>query len=173
MASRAHDPENGRFCTEHGGKHTKLYRVWCSMKERCNNPHNKSFQRYGGRGIKVCTEWERSFSAFASWAYSSGYADGLTIDRVDNDEGYSPANCHWCTHAEQNRNYSRNRMLTFNGETKCLTDWAADSGVNRATLLLRLRSGIPLEEALDNTDRRTKEWKTRKEAFLTNSLALM
>lgn len=173
MASRRHDPKSGRFCVEHGGKRTKLYRVWCSMKERCNNPNNKAFPRYGGRGISVCSEWSDDFAAFSAWANAAGYADGLTIDRVDNDGDYGPENCRWCSHAEQNRNYSRNRLLTVHGETKCLTDWADTLGINRATLLFRIKSGIPLEEALTNTDRRTKAWKTREKAFLRNSLASM
>lgn len=90
--------------TKHGGANTKLYRVWSGMKARCSNPNNKSFDDYGGRGIKVCEEWQRDFSAFQKWALENGYKEGLTIDRKDNDKGYLPDNCRWATIKEQNNN---------------------------------------------------------------------
>jgi hypothetical protein len=140
--------------------HTRLYKTWESMKERCNNPHNKSYQRYGGKGIKVCAEWNSSFESFHSWAMAEGYDEGLTIDRIDNAKGYIPDNCRWVTTAEQNRNYSRNHMITYHGVTKCLSDWADQFGINRATVLFRLKTGKTLEEVFNKTDGRTTRWKT-------------
>lgn len=148
----------GRFATKHGAKHTKLYRVWCSMKERCNNPHHKAFSRYGGRGIKVCEEWQTSYDAFQKWAMANGYEEGLTIDRKNNSGNYEPNNCHWATYSEQNRNYGRNHLITYQGQTKCLSDWADYFGINRATILYRINRGKELNEVFTKTDGRKIRW---------------
>lgn len=93
----------------HGGTYTRIYRVWCSMRQRCGNPKNQEFKRYGGRGIHVCEEWASDFEAFRKWSEENGYAIGLTIDRIDNDKGYSPENCRWTTMKVQNNNKSTKR----------------------------------------------------------------
>lgn len=149
---------DGTFATIHGGKHTKLYSVWCGMKERCNNPNNKRFYCYGGRGISVCAEWAESFSLFREWALENGYQDGLTIDRIDSNGNYEPNNCRWATRAQQNRNYSRNHMITYRGETKCVADWADEYGINRATILFRIKSGKSLDDVFSKRDGRTTRW---------------
>ena len=147
----------GKFAPKHGAKHTKLYNVWCAMKERCNNSHNKSFARYGGRGIMICEEWANSFEVFSKWANDNGYKEGLTIDRKDVNGNYEPNNCRWITTAEQNRNYSRNHLITYQGETKCLSDWASYFGINRSTIMYRINQGKPLDEVFLKTDGRTKD----------------
>lgn len=147
--------ENGRFANVHGEKRTRLYRVWCAMRERCSNPHNKRFSRYGGRGICVCQEWN-DYRVFREWAVANGYGETLTIDRINQNGPYSPSNCRFVTVAEQNRNYSRNKQITYQGTTMCLTDWAKTLGINKSTLALRLKSGLCLEEAFMKKDRRTK-----------------
>lgn len=88
----------------HGGYETRLYRIWCGMKGRCKNPTNKAYKDYGGRGITICDEWDKDFSAFRDWALGHGYEDWLSIDRVDNDKGYSPDNYRWATAKEQSNN---------------------------------------------------------------------
>jgi hypothetical protein len=77
------------------------------MKQRCHNPKNSRYQDYGGRGITVCDEWLNSFTSFYDWSIANGYRDDLSIDRIDNDKGYSPDNCRWATVLEQNRNKRR------------------------------------------------------------------
>lgn len=97
--------------TIHGGHGTRLYSIWRNMKERCYKPYAPKYPLYGGRGITVCDEWLHNFSAFRDWALSNGYQNDLTLDRIDNDEGYNPDNCRWATFSEQNRNrrhYHRN-----------------------------------------------------------------
>lgn len=89
----------------HGQSHTRLYRCWADMKNRCLCKTSKWYDHYGGRGITVCDEWMR-FEPFAEWAYSNGYSDDLTIDRIDNDKGYYPENCRWATQHEQSMNKS-------------------------------------------------------------------
>lgn len=90
--------------TPDGLSKTRLYRIWCGMRNRCSNPNQKNYRLYGGRGIKVCEEWLNSFEAFYTWALNNGYSAKLTIDRKDNDKGYTPENCRWVTQAEQIRN---------------------------------------------------------------------
>lgn len=92
----------------HGLCHTKLYNVWKSMKQRCNNKNNHAYKWYGGKGVKVCDEWNgsHSYENFYKWAMASGYKEGLTIDRIDPDGNYEPNNCRWITISEQQRNRS-------------------------------------------------------------------
>lgn len=88
---------------KHGGRYTRLHEIWNSMKKRCNNPNHRFYKYYGGKGVKVCTEWEESFAAFQQWALSNGYEDHLTIDRIDSSGNYEPGNCQWITAAENTR----------------------------------------------------------------------
>lgn len=93
----------------HGLSLHPLYAVWNSMRNRCNNPKNPGYSRYGGRGITVCAEWDASLTAFMEWAYANGYQEGLTIDRTDNDGNYCPQNCRWVTYLVNLRNRAATR----------------------------------------------------------------
>ncbi|MBO7715855.1 MAG: hypothetical protein J6S85_19990 [Methanobrevibacter sp.] len=149
------DIVTGRFVITHGQRHTKLYKVWEGMKRRCFNKNDHSYKHYGGKGIKVCKEWLH-FPPFFEWAKANGYKEGLTIDRIDSNGNYEPKNCRWVSHKVQNRNYSRNHMITYNGETRCLADWADFFKINRATVLFRLKQGKPLPEVFSTSDNRFK-----------------
>lgn len=122
----------------HGQTNTRLYAIYRGIKARCKNPHVKEFERYGGRGITICEEWAQSFEAFAMWANENGYADNLTIDRIDNDKGYSPENCRWADYTTQGRNRRNVRKLTYKGITQTFQEWSQQTGVPFHTLRYRI-----------------------------------
>lgn len=88
----------------------RLYNTWAAMKQRCNNANHQAYKDYGGRGIKVCKQWEKSYVVFKIWALLHGYKDRLTIERTDNNKGYEPLNCQWITKGEQSKNKRSNKL---------------------------------------------------------------
>lgn len=98
--------------TRHGGKNTRLYRIWSGIKDRCINIKSKDYIRYGRRGIKICPSWANDFSLFREWSLSNGYSDNLSIDRIDNNLGYNPDNCRWATNEIQSTN-KRNSIFSL------------------------------------------------------------
>ena len=133
---------------KHGMSQSRLYRVWLSMRARCDNPKSTSFHNYGGRGIRVCEGW-RDFAAFVR---DMGVpAPGLTLERRDNDGPYSKANCVWAPRVVQNLNKRNNRLVEFNGERMTATEWARKLGLRGNVVLARLGYGWPIEKVLSPT----------------------
>lgn len=118
----------------HGYSKTRLHRIWVAMRKRCRNPNDSSFKHYGGKGIKVCEEWDNDFMTFREWALNNGYTDELSIDRIDNNKGYSPDNCRWATQREQVNNQSSNIKLVFQGKAYSPNEVSKLSGININTI---------------------------------------
>lgn len=114
-------------------ENSELFNVWQTMKGRCENPKRQNYKNYGGRGIKVCTEWQKAGN-FVLWALTHGYAKGLQLDRIDNNRDYCPENCHFVTPKENSRNRRNTKRLTVNGETKTVVEWCEQLGLSRYTV---------------------------------------
>ena len=123
----------------HGMTNTRIYSIWHSMIGRCKYPSTQYYNRYGGRGIKVCEEW----SSFDSFYKDMGpsYEKGLTIDRIDSNGNYELSNCRWADLDTQNNNRESNVLITIDGETKTMKHWSDVSGVNYQTVRSRVKVG--------------------------------
>ena len=144
-------------------KELRLYSIWKNMKTRCYNPNFYLYGSYGGKGVRVCKEWEHSFENFYEWAMDNGYLDSLTLDRIDNNGWYSPGNCRWASRQNQARNTSRNLWITYKGKTQCLTDWAKEYGMPTETIRCRLIKGKSLDYVFDKGDWRRNNGRHHKE----------
>lgn len=120
----------------HGMSRTPIYKCWQAMKDRCSNPLAKEAKNYLERGIYVCDRWAESFENF--FADMGNTPEGLTLDRIDNDLGYSKENCRWATRKEQVVNRRNTRFVTIGGETMCLKDWCRRTGTNYMTVRYRI-----------------------------------
>jgi hypothetical protein len=120
------------------------------MIQRCYNPIYKGYENYGARGINVCDEWRYGFIKFYTWAINNGWAKGLTLDRIDNNKGYSPNNCRYVTYTTNLRNRRSNFLITKDGETKCVQAWADILGLTAPALKARIKRGLPVEKVLYN-----------------------
>lgn len=143
----------------HGGCYTKLYNHWRAMKQRCNYEGGPHWHCYGGRGIKVCEEWNNSFKAFSDWALANGYQEGLTLDRIDNNKGYEPSNCRWATPKQQGRNTRKTLFFTIDGVKKSFSDWCEEYRLPSSAVYARLQRGWDIEDALEIPLRKTKRSK--------------
>lgn len=133
--------------TTHGMRHTAEYRIWRGVKDRCLNPNIKDFPNYGGRGITLCDAWNNSFEEFFN-DMGPRPSPAHSIDRIDNNGPYSPQNCRWAVAEVQHSNTRANRHISFQGETKTLTQWARITGIAKDTLHYRLKAGWSIERAL-------------------------
>lgn len=138
---REQDRENLTANHKHKMSHTRIYKCWQHMKRRCYSPQDKRYNHYGGRGITVCDEWRDDFNAFYKWAIENGYSDDLTIDRIDNDKGYSPDNCRWADTTTQSRNRSCTIKITIGYSTRNLSEWCEIFDLDYKTIAARYHEG--------------------------------
>lgn len=152
---------------------TRLHKTWLGMKNRCRNKNDKSYPRYGGRGITVCDEWSVDFMKFHNWAQANGYDETKTIDRIDNNAGYSPENCRWADAKEQARNRRSNLSVEYKGETMTLVEVSELTGIEYGTLSRRFQSGDRGERLVRplNADRTTLRGEKNVKAIITTEIA--
>ena len=141
------DCKTGQYKSRHGMYGTRLYHIWNGLTGRCNNPNNKDYANYGGRGISVCKEWQKPENFFG-WAFLNGYSEDLTLDRIDTNGNYCPENCRWITNDEQQRNRRNNKILEFDGQRHCVSEWAEITGIPKGTISSRIRYGWTIEEVM-------------------------
>ena len=140
--------KNGLHKT-HGMSNDKLYIIWLNMKHRCNDPNNDMYANYGGRGIKVCDKWLQGFESFMQWAFDAGYKNGLSIERIDVNGNYEPANCKWVTKKQQYLNRTDTHRLTAFGKTQTIKEWAEETGLKYDTIERRINQyGWSAEDAV-------------------------
>lgn len=138
---------NGHY-HKHGYSHTRIDNIYKSMIDRCGNPKNVGYHKYGEKGITVCEEWITDKKAFFEWALSNGYRDDLTIDRIDPTKGYSPDNCRWADWNVQNNHRSTNRFVEIDGVSHTIAEWARISGIKDRTIQYRLSRGWDGKDAV-------------------------
>ena len=126
----------------------KLYIAWWNMNRRCTDTSCSSYPNYGGRGVKVCDEWAQSYEAFRDWAIANGYAENLTLDRIDVNGNYEPGNCRWLTAKEQANNRRTNRICTFQGVTGTMSELCERFGLDYALVNNRVQKGWSIEDAM-------------------------
>lgn len=147
-----HKQQLSQSSTKHGfrknGNVTRLYHTWQNLKNRCENKNLPDYKFYGARGISVCNEWRNDFQAFYDWAMGNGYAENLTIDRIDTNGNYEPSNCRWITIQAQQRNKRTTVYLTYNGETLPLIDMAEKYNIPYRILYQRIYHGWDIKRAI-------------------------
>lgn len=133
--------------TTHGMSSTRLYRIFRHMHNRCKNTNDIRYKQYGGKGITITDEWN-SFEVFKDWALNNGYADDLSIDRIDVNKDYSPDNCRWTDAKTQSNNKSNTKYYTYNGKTHNIGEWSDIMNIPYKTLWKRINAGWDIGKAL-------------------------
>lgn len=131
------------------------FKTWRAMIARCTKPESQNYKLYGGRGIKVCSRWLESFSAFLQ--DMGPRPEGHSIDRIDNNGNYEPANCRWATAKQQTRNTRKNRVIEFAGESLLITEWAERLGTKSSVINARLKAGWSVKQALTKPVREKRD----------------
>lgn len=132
----------------HGLTKHPLYRVWQRIKGCTSSPSHQDYAHYGGRGIQMCVDWQNDFQSFYDWCMSHGWEKGLEIDRIDTNGNYEPSNCRFTDRVGQMSNTRKTRLVTYNGKTQSVAQWARETGLKVNTLYGRLKNGWSVEKAL-------------------------
>lgn len=157
------EEKRSEFHKTHGDSYSKIYNIWRRMKDRCYNPNNNRYHRYGGRGITVCDEWLNDYNAFKKWAFENGFVENssrkeCSLDRIDSNGNYCPENCRWVNSFIQSNNKVDTIYLTYKDETHSLTEWSLLLNMSRGTLYNRLYLyKWPLEKAFETPVKHRKE----------------
>lgn len=163
-------------CLKHGhaikGHESPEYGIWIGIKQRCYNSNISRYDRYGGRGIKVCERWLASYEAFYQ---DMGRRPSIkhSIERLDNDLDYTPENCAWKTKKEQANNRSSNIVIELWGEKKNISEWYSITGIQRATLQKRYHAGWKSKDILitpvGTTNKRYKYFEIKHSFGIVNA----
>lgn len=151
MGRRTMPKGRASACFKHGHKPgsgpSKTYKSWVDMVRRCKFTTGPNWRSYKGRGITVCDRWLKFENFLADMGEKP--LGRFTIDRIDNNGNYEPKNCRWATYTDQNRNKRNNHLLTFNGKTMCIAEWAEAMGIERDRLKARIYMGWSTKRALE------------------------
>jgi hypothetical protein len=143
--------------TTHGlHKRHGLYLTWCSMINRCENPNNRRFEHYGAKGISVCKEWRTDYKSFYDWSISNGWAKGLSIERIENNKGYSPENCKWTPRGEQSYNKTNVPLIEHNGKKLCAQHWGKELNIPVYRIKKGLNDGKTIQQIIDDGRKRVR-----------------
>lgn len=135
------------------GKLDRLYQIWVDMRSRCNNSKLKCYHNYGGRGIKVCNEWN-NYKNFYEWSMDNGYDENLTIDRINVDGNYEPSNCKWSTKLEQENNKRNNRYGLYQGKRMSVSDFIRITNISRSFVITQLNNGKSFDAIKDEYEKK-------------------
>jgi len=135
---------------------TRMYNIWTNVRYRCNNSNCKMYSRYGGRGITICKEWDKFFS-FYTWSINNGYADNLTIDRIDVNGNYEPSNCRWLSNFDQQSNKRTNVYVNYRNKRYTIAQLSRKVGLPDSMLRHRIDRGWDIEIAVSTP--RLFNWK--------------
>lgn len=149
-------------------KYKRIRSILYKMHDRCENPKNQSYKRYGGRGIVVCDDWSydaNGISNFIKWSIENGYDVNLEIDRINNDDSYSPQNCRWTSHKINCNNKSDNRIVEHNNDKYTVSELSEKFGINKNTIIERLNNNFdnPIEYQRDFQHLKRKVYQYTKE----------
>lgn len=139
---------NGNCHRTYGFSHTRIDHIYKTIIARCYYPKNNRYYLYGAKGIVMCEEWKNDKTKFFEWAFANGYAENLTIDRIDPHGNYCPENCRWVDYTVQANNKTSNHRVTIDGETHTLAEWSRISGIKSGTIRFRLNKGWNPKEAI-------------------------